>query len=81
MLLFTGLSLSRGGTPQKGEELLREGLKFAENGFPGEVADAKGCLGENLAAQKRFVEAQTLLSESYESLKASVGEQSPAPCR
>ncbi|MBK9438922.1 MAG: serine/threonine protein kinase [Chloracidobacterium sp.] len=77
MLLFTGLSLSRGGTPQKGEELLREGLKVAENGFPGEVADAKGCLGENLAAQKRFVEAQTLLSESYESLKASVGEQSP----
>ena len=37
----------------------------------------QGVLGECLTAQKRYAEAEPLLLESYNDLKASQGEQKP----
>ena len=41
------------------------------------IATTQGALGECLTAQHRYAEAESLLIESYNSLKASQGEQNP----
>jgi hypothetical protein len=41
------------------------------------VAIAKGALGECFAAEGRFVEAEPLLTQSFESLKESQGDGNP----
>lgn len=68
------------GNSKEAEELLREAVKIREANLPKEhflTALAKSALGENLTTQKRFDEAEPLLTESYESLKVLQGEQNP----
>ncbi|MBK8465910.1 MAG: protein kinase [Chloracidobacterium sp.] len=79
-LIIKGLSLTKSGHSGEGERILREALKLrTETLAAGHywVAAAQGALGECLATQRRFDEAEPLLVESYESLKASQGDGNP----
>jgi tetratricopeptide (TPR) repeat protein len=75
-----GLSLCKTGKTNEGEQLLREALtSYQENNpkrsYP--MAVAVGNLGECLADQKRYAEAEPLLTESYETIKSIHVPQSP----
>lgn len=75
-----GLTLCKTGRTKEGEGLLREALtSYQQNtparGYP--VAAAQGNLGECLADQKRYVEAEALLTESYDTIKSLHVPQSP----
>ncbi|MGI9088910.1 MAG: protein kinase domain-containing protein [Chthoniobacterales bacterium] len=71
---YLGMSLSRAGKPGEAERPLREALdrsgKAIRSGAP-DIAIAQSALGEWLVAQARFAEAEPLLVESCETLKAS----------
>jgi len=69
-LNLLGAILTKAGQPARAETYLREALKIRPT-LP------KGDLGECLMAQKRYAEAEALLVESYQSLKASQVERSP----
>ena len=79
-LKFVGLSMTRTGQAREGEPLLREHLattkRLVPNGSP-LLASSEGALGECLIAQNRFVEAEPLVVDSFESLRVSQGEKSP----
>jgi serine/threonine protein kinase len=80
VLIIEGLILNKTGKSQEGERILREALRRRVESLPKDhfwVALARGALGECLTTQKRFVEAEPLLIESYNVLKASQGEQNP----
>jgi serine/threonine protein kinase len=80
VLIIKGLILNKTGRSQEGEALLREAVRLRVESLPEDhfwVALAKGALGECLSTQKRFVEAESLLIESYNVLKASQGERNP----
>ncbi len=75
-----GLALTRTGKAKEGEPFLREALKIRIDSLPKEnfgIALANSELGECLTAQKRYAEAEPLLTESYESLKTSQGTENP----
>jgi tetratricopeptide (TPR) repeat protein len=75
-----GLSLCKTGKTNEAGSLLREALaSYQENtprlSYP--MAVALGNLGECLVEQKRYAEAEPLLSESYETIKSIHVPQSP----
>lgn len=79
-----GLSLTRMGKAREGEPYLRESLEQGRKTLP--KADVKilltvllteGALGECLTAQNRFAEAEPLIIDSCENLKATQGEKNP----
>ena len=62
------------------EKILREAVKMRTEHLPREhflSAFSISALGECLATEKKFAEAEPLLRESYESLKNSQGENNP----
>ena len=64
--------------PAEGEPYLRDALAIRQKNFPADdfvVAHTSSMLGECLTAQKRFEEAEPLLRNSYNNLKAKVGDQ------
>lgn len=77
-LITKGLIFTRSGKTQEGEALLREAVKLRTESLPAEhfwVALAKGALGECLATQKRYEEAEPLLVGSYNRLNEVFGEK------
>ena len=73
-----GLTLTREGKAKEGEPYLREALAIRKNVLPpGDfmVPYAASALGECLTAQKRYAEAEPLLIDSYNELKAKLGDQ------
>jgi len=79
-LTIQGLIYDRSGRQADAEKLLREAVRLrAENVAESHFlhATAKGALGEFLARQRRFEEAEALLLASHESLKRSQDPQSP----
>ena len=79
-LTAQGLILNKLGRGDEAEKVLREAVKLREENLPERhfmAALSKGALGEFLATQKRFAEAEPLLLASYESLKSSQSADSP----
>lgn len=79
-LMIQGLALTKMGKTKEGEQILRDALKMRRESLPAGhfwTAQAESALGECLTIQKRYEEAETLLTESYNSLKVSQGEQNP----
>lgn len=73
-----GQSLMRLGRPDEGEGYLRMALDIRSRQLPAGTAIihvSESSLGECLAAQKRYAEAEPLLARSYAALKAALGEQ------
>jgi serine/threonine-protein kinase len=71
---------TRAGEPARGEEPLRNALALRAKALkPGHSATAftQGMLGECLAAQSRFEEAETLLLESHAALNKAMGAKDP----
>lgn len=80
VLIVKGLALSKNGKLAEGETILHQAVQIRAETLPPEhfwTALAKSALGENLTMQKRFAEAEPLLSESYKSLKVSQGADNP----
>jgi serine/threonine protein kinase len=78
-LRYVGLSLIRAGKAKEAEPSLRECLDRALKNLPDAlgVAFSKGALGECLLAQNRFAEAEPLVVQYYEGVKANKGEKHP----
>jgi tetratricopeptide (TPR) repeat protein len=79
-LMVQGLICGQTGRIDEAEKLLREAVRIRAENMPETHflrATANGALGEFLAAQKRFPEAEPFLVASYESLKKSQTENSP----
>ena len=73
-----GLALTREGKAVEGEPYLREALAIRKKILPqGDVMifSTASALGECLTVQKRYVEAEPLLTDSYNELKAKLGDQ------
>jgi eukaryotic-like serine/threonine-protein kinase len=73
-----GVTLTRAGKPQQGQIYLREALEIRKKLLPPgdvQISVTESALGECLTAQKRYREAETLLTNGYEGLKAKLGEQ------
>jgi serine/threonine-protein kinase len=73
-----GLTLTREGNATEGESYLRDALAIRKRILPpGDfmIPYAASALGECLTAQKRYAEAEPLLTESYNELKSKLGEQ------
>ncbi len=72
--------LAKTGQPQEGEKILREAVKIRTDLLQKGhywIALANSALGECLTIEKRYTEAEPLLIESYNDLKASQGERHP----
>ncbi len=79
-LIVRGLSLTKIGQLKEGEKILREAVELRTESLSADhfwVALAKSALGECLATQRRFDEAEPLLLASFESLKNSQGDKNP----
>jgi serine/threonine protein kinase/tetratricopeptide (TPR) repeat protein len=79
-LTVLGSTLTREGQALQAEPYLREALEIRRKVLPKGhwlAATTEGALGECLTALKRFPEAETLLTESYNDIKAGQGENSP----
>ncbi len=76
-LEYFGLALTRTGKAKEAEPLLRESLERAEKSLSNGVPYIVGAIGECLTLQKKFAEAEPLLHNSYDSLKATQGENNP----
>jgi tetratricopeptide (TPR) repeat protein len=74
------LILNKTGRSREAEALLRDTLAVAQQNSrrPLDVALASGALGECLAIQKRYAEAEPLLIQSYATLKSVQVPGSPA---
>jgi serine/threonine protein kinase len=80
VLIIKGLILDKTGKSQEGEKILREAVRLRVETLPKEhfwIAIANDALGECLTTQKRFAEAETLLIESYTTLKFRLGTRDP----
>ena len=75
-----GLILNKTGRSGEAQPLLQETLAMAQQNSrrPLDVALASGALGECLAIQKRYVEAESLLVQSYSTLKSIQVPGSPS---
>jgi serine/threonine protein kinase len=79
-LIAKGLILAKTKRPGEGEEILRDAVHIRIASLPKEhywVALANSALGECLAMQQRYNEAEPLLIASYESLRNSQGSANP----
>jgi tetratricopeptide (TPR) repeat protein len=79
-MIVHGSSSAKMGNVKEGEAEIREALRMRSETLPPEhywVAVAKGALGECLAAEGRYSDAEPLLTQSFESLKASQGDVNP----
>jgi hypothetical protein len=73
-----GLTLTREGKAAEGEPYLREALAIRKKVLPqGDfmIPNTASALGECLTAQKRYAEAEPLLIDGYNELKAKLGDQ------
>ena len=80
VLIVEGLILNETGRSTEGEMVLREALRIRLESLPKShfwVALAQGALGECLATQQRFSEADSLLVDSYNNLAQSLGKSDP----
>ncbi len=78
--MIQGLIYGQTGRPAEAEKLLREAVQLRAQYSPSGHflrAVAENELGQFLAGQKHFEEAQTLMLSSYESLKNSQAPKSP----
>jgi len=74
-----GLILNKTGRSGQAEPLLRQALAIAQQkSRPLDVALASAALGECFATQKRYAEAEPLLTQSYATLKSVQAPESPA---
>jgi len=72
--------LNKMGRPRDAEASVRQALEIRTRLVPPGhrlIASTKAALGESLRLQKRYVEAEPLLIESYNILKSTAGEQNP----
>jgi len=79
-LMIQGLILTKTGEPKEGEKILREAVRIRLESLPKShfwVALAQGALGECLATQGRFSEADPLLVDSYNNLAQKLGPRDP----
>jgi serine/threonine protein kinase/tetratricopeptide (TPR) repeat protein len=75
-----GLTLTRANKPKEGERLLREALEIRKKSLPpGNVMIpyTESALGECLLVEKRYPEAETLLTNGYAGMKSTLGDQDP----
>jgi serine/threonine protein kinase len=80
VLIVEGLILNETGRSAEGEMVLREALRIRLQSLPKShfwVALAQGALGECVATQRRFSEADPLLVDSYNNLAQSLGKSDP----
>lgn len=80
LLTTEGLILTKTGRAAQAEAVLRDALRLRTKVLPKgnwQIAYTAGALGECLLSQRRHTEAEPLLVESYNDLKASQGEQNP----
>jgi serine/threonine protein kinase/tetratricopeptide (TPR) repeat protein len=80
VLIVEGLILNETGRSAEGEIVLREALRIRLESLPKGhfwIALAQGALGECLATQRRFSEADPLLVDSYHSLAQKLGSRDP----
>jgi len=80
VLIVEGLILNETGRSAEGEIVLREALRIRLESLPKShfwVALAQGALGECLATQRRFSEADPLLVDSYNNLAQKLGSRDP----
>lgn len=79
-LTIQGLIFCKTNRSAEAEKILREAAELRAKNLPKEhylTALTNGALGECLMMQKKFAEAEPLLTQSYESLKNSQGAQNP----
>ncbi|MGI9036837.1 MAG: tetratricopeptide repeat protein, partial [Pyrinomonadaceae bacterium] len=79
-LTVQGLILNKEGKSDAAEKVLREAVRIRLENLPKEhflTALAESALGECLTTQRKYAEAETLLSASYENLKDSQGADNP----
>ncbi|MBI5474756.1 MAG: tetratricopeptide repeat protein [Ignavibacteriae bacterium] len=79
-LTIQGLSLNRLGRAADAEKVLREAVKLREELMPQGhffTALARSALGECLAGQHKYSEAESLLIQSYDDLVRSQGPDNP----
>lgn len=79
-LVVKGLILMRSGDLATAEQLMRDAVKIRLENLPRQhflPALAMSALGECLAERGLYDEAEALLTESYENLKASQGDENP----
>jgi tetratricopeptide (TPR) repeat protein len=79
-VLEMGMILNKESRLQEAEAYLRQALEIRSRLLPKgnvAIARAEGALGECLMTQKRYAEAEPLLVESYNGLKAGQDEKSP----
>ncbi len=75
-----GLILSKTGNAPEGETLLREAFNLRTNALPPGhfwIAIAKGALGECLTLQKRYDEAEPIITKSHTSLRTRLSKADP----
>jgi hypothetical protein len=80
-LLVLGEILTAQGEPARGESHLREALAIRKKCCRQGISSAhssKARWGGSLVAQRRYAEAEPLLSESFNALKSSQGAQHPS---
>ena len=75
-LTYLGVGLTRTNQPREGEPYLREALDIRRKTPKSYlVSESQSALGECLTAQKRFAEAEPLLTRGYNDLKLKLGEK------
>lgn len=79
-LMELGLVLDKTGRAREAETYLRQALEMRTRLLPPGnqlTGSVEGALGECLALQKRFAEAEPLLLDSYKIIKTTVNENDP----
>ena len=76
-LEYVGLAATRNGKAKEGEPTLRESLDRVRKTWPSEVPFAIAALSECLTTQKRFAEAEPLMTENFEVLRSTLGPDNP----
>ncbi len=79
-LMIRGLILNKEGRSSEAETLLREAVKIRRKNLPADhflTALAESALGECLVTEKRYAEAEPVLTQSYNNLRNSQGNQNP----
>ncbi len=75
-----GKALTHTGEIAEGERVLRRALMVGEKKLPPKhqrIANTQSALGENLALQERYQEANELLQTSYDNMKSTLGVGNP----
>jgi hypothetical protein len=70
--------LTRDGKTEEGEPYLREALAIRKKSLPSDsfmIPSTESALGECLTAQKRYTEAEPLLTDGYNALKSKLNDQ------